>query len=360
MVALVATTVGYAKMTKNVTLTVDGKSQEVRTFGGDVADVLESEGVDVSKRDVVLPSLDSPVPDGGEISVKYARQLTLNVDGEKTQHWTTATTVGTALAQLDRRYANAALSASRGTDIDRAGLAVQVTTPKKLTVIVGKKKPKTVNLPARGPRQALKMVGAKFDRNDLVKVTSKAKGKSPVLRDGDQVRLTFVEKEKKRVTGEAIDFKTVGRADDSMFEGEAEVAREGRTGLQDVVYWIEYRNGDVFKRKVLSRDVTREPVTKVVRVGTKEEPAPAPATNYATGGTVWDAIAQCESGGNWAANTGNGYYGGLQFSLSTWQGYGGTGYPNENSREQQIAIAERVRAAEGGYGAWPVCGAPYN
>jgi hypothetical protein len=70
----------------------------------------------------------------------------------------------------------------------------------------------------------------------------------------------------------------------------------------------------------------------------------------------WDAVAQCESGGNWAANTGNGYYGGLQFNLGTWQAYGGSGRPDQNSREAQIAVAERVRAASGGYGAWPVCG----
>ena len=57
------------------------------------------------------------------------------------------------------------------------------------------------------------------------------------------------------------------------------------------------------------------------------------------------------------ANTGNGYYGGLQFNLGTWRAYGGSGRPDQNSREAQIAVAERVRAAEGGYGAWPVCGA---
>jgi ABC-type transport system substrate-binding protein len=78
------------------------------------------------------------------------------------------------------------------------------------------------------------------------------------------------------------------------------------------------------------------------------EAAPAPST--------WDKIAQCESGGNWGTNTGNGYYGGLQFSLGTWQSYGGSGRPDQNSREAQIAVAERVRNAEGGYGAWPVCG----
>ena len=71
----------------------------------------------------------------------------------------------------------------------------------------------------------------------------------------------------------------------------------------------------------------------------------------------WSGVAQCESGGNWHINTGNGYYGGLQFNLGTWQAYGGSGYPHQNSREAQIAVAERVRAATGGYGSWPGCAA---
>lgn len=75
----------------------------------------------------------------------------------------------------------------------------------------------------------------------------------------------------------------------------------------------------------------------------------------ATGSVNWDAIAQCESGGNWATNTGNGYYGGLQFSQSTWRAYGGTGSPAGASRDEQIAVAERVLQGQGIH-AWPVCG----
>ncbi|MHB9862798.1 transglycosylase family protein [Streptomyces sp. YIM S03343] len=74
---------------------------------------------------------------------------------------------------------------------------------------------------------------------------------------------------------------------------------------------------------------------------------------------VWDRIAQCESGGNWHINTGNGYYGGLQFSASTWRAYGGTAYAqraDQASREQQIAVATKVQRAQG-WGAWPVCSA---
>ncbi|MEU0165572.1 transglycosylase family protein [Streptomyces iakyrus] len=88
--------------------------------------------------------------------------------------------------------------------------------------------------------------------------------------------------------------------------------------------------------------------------------APLMAAGNASAATAseWDAVAQCESGGNWSINTGNGYYGGLQFSASTWSGYGGTKYAStadQATKAQQIEIAEKVLASQG-KGAWPVCG----
>jgi hypothetical protein len=81
-----------------------------------------------------------------------------------------------------------------------------------------------------------------------------------------------------------------------------------------------------------------------------------PATGTAHADDVdWDAVAQCESGGNWSANTGNGFYGGLQFKPSTWAANGGVGSPATASRAQQIAVADRVLASQGP-GAWPKCG----
>ena len=71
----------------------------------------------------------------------------------------------------------------------------------------------------------------------------------------------------------------------------------------------------------------------------------------------WDAMAQCESGGNWAADTGNGYYGGLQFAPATWASNGGIGSPAAASREEQIRVARNVLQTQG-LGAWPVCGGP--
>ncbi|MGW1158408.1 transglycosylase family protein [Streptomyces sp. NPDC002519] len=88
--------------------------------------------------------------------------------------------------------------------------------------------------------------------------------------------------------------------------------------------------------------------------------APLMAAGNASAATAtqWDAVAQCESGGNWSINTGNGFYGGLQFTNSTWAAYGGTAYaPRADlaSKSQQIAVAEKVLAGQG-KGAWPVCG----
>jgi resuscitation-promoting factor RpfA len=80
--------------------------------------------------------------------------------------------------------------------------------------------------------------------------------------------------------------------------------------------------------------------------------AAAPTASAST----WDALAQCESGGNWSTNTGNGFSGGLQFTPQTWAAFGGTGSPQGASRAQQIAVAEKVQASQG-WGAWPACSA---
>jgi LysM repeat protein len=83
-----------------------------------------------------------------------------------------------------------------------------------------------------------------------------------------------------------------------------------------------------------------------------------PASAAQASSVNWDAVAQCESGGNWSISTGNGFYGGLQFTRGTWKAYGGTKYAgtaNQASRSEQIAIAEKVLRGQG-IGAWPVCG----
>ena len=109
---------------------------------------------------------------------------------------------------------------------------------------------------------------------------------------------------------------------------------------------------------------TTAPPTTTTTAAPAPPPPPPPAAvapdasgsgyNDPNNPAAWDRLAQCESGGNWAANTGNGYYGGIQFSLASWQGVGGTGYPHEASRETQIAMGQRLWN-QGGWAHWPAC-----
>ncbi|MEU5940578.1 transglycosylase family protein [Micromonospora sp. NPDC047548] len=111
------------------------------------------------------------------------------------------------------------------------------------------------------------------------------------------------------------------------------------------------RHRRVSSRRVAVGTLAVGAVTGVAAVLAPASPASAASVN-------WDAIAQCESGGNWHINTGNGYYGGLQFSQSTWSGYGGKKYAARAdlaSRGEQIAIAQKVLDGQG-IGAWPTCG----
>ena len=354
VLALVGTTAAYAALSKTVTLSIDGKQEKVRTFGDNVGEVLASKGIEPGSHDSVVPSVDAPVNDGSRIAVRLGRPLALSIDGDKRTFWTTATKVSAALQQLGSRFGSADLSVSRSAEIDRDGMALEITTPKAVKVKVADARVRKHNVPAATVGELLEKIDAKVDRNDRVRPS-----RSTELTDGTRVVVTKLGVRTKRVKNEAIPAPVKRQDDDSIMEGETETVREGRDGARDVTYKVRFRNGDVVKRTVVKQRVLSEPVATIVKVGTKQAPE-TPTANFASGGTVWDQIAQCESGGNWAANTGNGYYGGLQFNPGTWRSYGGSGMPHENSREQQIAVAERVAAAEGGYGAWPSCGARFG
>ncbi|WP_281272190.1 resuscitation-promoting factor [Nocardioides marmorisolisilvae] len=350
-VAVVATTAGYAAATTDVKLIVDGQTKTVHTFGDSVADVLAGQHIHLHKRDVVVPSLDSAVSDGSQISVRYSRPLTVNVDGVKKTYWTTATQVSTALDQLGLRYGNAALSTSRSASIDREGMALVISMPKTLKVKIGTTHTKKLKVAVPNARALFKKMHVKVGKNDIVKP-----GLDSTLKAGSRVVLIRVKKVQKHVAHERMAPPVTEQRDSTMYVGERKTIKQGTAGDRDVTYRITLRNGKVYKRTVLKQTVLKAPTNSVVKVGTKARPV---AKNYATGDTVFDKIAQCESGGNWAANTGNGYYGGLQFNLGTWRAYGGTGRPDQHSREEQIAVAKRLVAASGGYGAWPHCGAGF-
>jgi len=349
-VAAGGATWGYQSLSKDVTLTVDGHQREVHSMSSTVGDVLDHAGIKVGPHDVVAPSLDSKVRDGSAISVQYGRKLKLDVDGKDKTYWVTATDVDGALDQIGRAFGNADLSTSRSAPIGREGLALEVVTPKHVTVSLAGAKPQKKTITALTVLDALQKLHVHPGAEDKVSPKPGA-----LLHDGEKIVFTDYAVKLKRDVHETVAAPEVKREDAGLYAGQTKVVDAGRDGVRDVTYRITYRNGEVFKRSIVKSHVLSAPQPRIVKVGTRARPVPQ--ANYAGGDTVWDRIAQCESGGNWAANTGNGYYGGLQFTLSTWHAYGGTGRPDQASRAEQIAVAERVRDAEGGYSAWPVCGA---
>ena len=327
---------------KTVALTVDGRTTSATGFPGTVADVLAAQGLTVGPRDVVIPALDSPVSDGSSVQVQYARKVTLMVDGKPTEFYTTATTLDAALdtAQL-RGLGGADFSVSRSMEIGREGLSVDVQTPKTITLkVAGEKKKVTTTAGTVAELLGEHDLGMSVD--DTIKP-----GLTSAIGDDTTVTLTRRTISTKTVT-EKVGYRTVRTNDKSMKRGTTKVTKHGRNGSAVVTYRYVSVNGDKATKKVLKRVVTTAPVTQRVLVGTK-----GPAVNLARAG-MWDRIAQCESGGNWSINTGNGYYGGLQFDYGSWLANGGADFaPRADlaSRAEQITVANRYYATSG-LGPW--------
>ena len=345
--AVAGTTVGYAALSKDVTLTLDGRTTTVSTIGDSVADVLASEGVEVTDKDLVAPAVDEPITDGSAIAVQFGRPLELSVDGDSHTYWVNSTNVASALGEIGRRFDGADLSASRSASIGRTGLNLEVVTPKVVHIKLGAKDLRKRRLTALTVADVLKSMGFEVDRHD--KITPSL---GTEIADGDKVVVKDIRLTTRKVKREVVDAPVIEREDPSMYEGEEEVVRAGSDGVRNVTYRLRFVNGELVARKVVTADVRRKAVPTIVRVGTKEEPS----ADFAGGSTVWDALARCESGGNWAINTGNGYYGGLQFSASTWHSVGGTGLPHQHSREEQIRRGQ-ILQSRAGWGQWPHCSA---
>ncbi len=347
--AVVGTTVGYAALTKDVTLTLDGRTTHVSAIGGTVGDVLAAEGIKVTDKDLVAPAIDENVTDGSAIAVQFGRPLELSVDGASHTYWVNSTNVASALGEIGRRFDGADLSTSRGSSIGRSGLTLQVVTPKVVRIKLGAKDLRTRKVTALTVADVLKSMDFEVDKHDKISPSLETE-----ITDGTKVVVTDIRIATKKVKREVIGAPVITREDPTMLEGEKRVVQPGKDGARKVTYRLRFVNGRLVARKVVRASVSSKAVPTIVEVGTKVEPAPV-TSNFAGGSTVWDALAKCESGGNWAINTGNGYYGGLQFNVGTWQSYGGSGLPSQASRETQIAIATKVRDASGGYGAWPAC-----
>lgn len=357
-----------------------GEETTVRTFGGTVAEILEAQGIEVQDTDLVIPGLDETVSDGDEIQVIERRPVTVTIDGVDQELLTTSTTVGDALAEVDYAAEGAAVTPAPETELTADGTEVEVVTRKTVT-FVGQYGQDTFEVTALTVGEAMEKVLGDIEDTDTADVP-----RDTLLEDGATHSIQRV-RTAERTETEEVPHETTTEEDDTLLEGKTKVTTEGKPGTIEKVYSDTVVNGEVTESELVSETTTAEPVTEVVAQGTKPAPEPEPETRSssndssrsserssssesstgssdssssapsAPSGSVWDRLAQCESGGNWSINTGNGYHGGLQFSRSTWQAYGGGQYAptaDKASRSEQIAIAKKTQASQG-WGAWPAC-----
>jgi uncharacterized protein YabE (DUF348 family) len=347
--SLLAVTGGHAAYdaaAKTVAITVDGHQEKVRSHAGSVRDVLAAAHLSVGSHDLLAPSLGTKVKDGSTIVLRRGREMTLTVDGVQRTVWVTATSVDEALSQIGLRGTGALLSADRSRAIPLKGFSLDVRTRKQVQVLdAGRVRQVTTH--ALRVSDLLAELRVKVRPHDRLSVLFAA----PV-KDGMIVRITRIDG---RQVGEdvPIPFSVERRADSSMYQGQTTLLRAGRVGVLHRTYALRFVNGRLAAKSLAGHSVrTAAPVSEVIAYGTKVRPQVVSGAS----GLNWGALANCESGGNPRSVSSDGTYRGLyQFSLSTWQGVGGSGDPIDASSSEQTYRAQLLYR-RAGRSAWPVCG----
>jgi uncharacterized protein YabE (DUF348 family) len=348
--------ISYLNGSVAVELSIDGETQTIDTRADTVADLLADQEVVVTADDLVVPSQDTELTDDTVVEVRFARPLTVTVDGVDTVHTTTELTVGQALATVAAPVDGSAVSLSLDQPLPRSGAEVDIVTPKAVTIDVAGQQ-RTVTTTARAVGDLLAAEGITLADLDTV-----APAADTTVTANLAVTVTRIRTESE-VRTEPIHHGTEERQDGELTVGTREVATAGVDGSKQVTYTVTYTNDQVTAEEPVAEVVITEPMTEVVRVGTKPAPVvdPGPAAGGtvgaggAAGGLNWAALANCESSGNATAVNPAGYYGLYQFSLPTWRSVGGTGNPVDASPAEQTERAQ-ILYNRAGAGQWPTCG----
>lgn len=341
--------VAVTQVKKDITVDVNGEQLSLATMSDTVEEALSKAGVTVGEKDIVYPGLTEKISNQDTITVRTSKQVSVAIDGVEKDLITNATTVEELFEQLDGVNATlsaAALNMDKDSKIPREGLSLDVVTPKIISVTDAGKTVFT-QIAAATVKDVLAERGIKVDNDDIVTPALDA----PVTKNMDVKidRVDIQEVVANEPFGEPANYVD----DAELPEGEEAEVSAGTPGERTVTRKVTKVNGEETANDVIDEKVITPAVAATIKRGTKKA-ASAPAV---ANGSVWDQLAQCESTGNWAINTGNGFSGGLQFTDSTWAGFGGTAYaPRAHlaTREQQIAVAQKVQAAQG-WGAWPAC-----
>ncbi|WP_045730884.1 resuscitation-promoting factor [Pseudarthrobacter chlorophenolicus] len=352
---LVAGLVAFVGNNKTITLNVDGKVSSVQTFGGTVGQVVKSANIELKPADRVSPPIDASVHNGTVINVNQAKEVKVSLDGAEKTVSTTAQDVAGLVTELGVA-STSSLSVPKDAQLALAGSFVSISTPKSVS-IVADGKVNTTTTTAATVGDVLESAGLTIGANDRTSQPANAHVVNNMV-----IKVSRVDNGQTAKTTEDVPFETVTTENAEMLKGEKEVTQAGAAGKLEKTFKLVLVDGREASRTLVSEAVAVQPVAEKVTVGTKAKPvaqaAAAPAAGSNTGAAapammneaMWDKIAQCESTGNWSINSGNGYYGGLQFDIQTWIGAGGGAYaPNASlaTKAQQIDIANRVYAQRG-------------
>ncbi|QCB50360.1 resuscitation-promoting factor [Rhodococcus sp. PAMC28707] len=331
---------------KTVTIDVDGEMITLSTMTSDVNGALGAAGYEPSDKDLVVPSGDSSLSDGETVVLRRARELSVTVDGQPREVWTTALTVDEALSQMDLAQ-DVHVSASRGERLPLEGTSLEIALPKQVSLVDGAAPAAPVTLAAPTVRELLEQAGAPLQEADTV-----VPAPDEIVTEGASIIVTRDRTETKSETADVAPPEQ--RIEDpTMNMSRTVLENPGAPGISDITWAINTVNGKEVGREKVTETVKVPAQPKVVRVGAKPGTEVPPVEN----GSTWDSLAQCEATGNWAINTGNGFFGGVQFDQNTWERQGGLKYaPRADlaSREEQIAIASVTQKSQG-WGAWPAC-----
>ncbi|MCC5949808.1 MAG: transglycosylase family protein [Nitriliruptoraceae bacterium] len=350
-----AVAVAVEAQTHTVEVADDDGAHEVRVRSGTVADALDELDIALGTADEI--SLDPATEVDDDLTVTIDRAITVDVEVHgavaRRIHAPVATVAGVLeLAEMTHLAAEGALiSPTRDTPV-ADGDVVSITLPVPVTVEVDGETLETVTL-ASTVESVLALEDVEVGPDDIV-----SPGDHGALFGPTTITIQRVEyvEETEEVT---LSYEEVRRDTDDLERGNTRVDTEGREGLRVDTYEVTLIDGEETERERIEQEVVTEPRDRVVLVGTRAPappppPAPSPSSSSSTSSSVWDRLAQCESGGNWSINTGNGYYGGLQFHPQTWRSVGGSGLPHEASRAEQIRRGE-ILQRRSGWGQWPAC-----
>lgn len=353
--AIVAGTAAFVAFDKTVTIRVDGQSQHVRTLAGTVSGVLNRAHVKVGPHDLVVPGESAHVGNHDTIVIRRGRPIELTVGQQTETVWVTATSVHEALAQLNLDQQGEWLSASRSRPIGLSGTALDVRLPQQVSVVVDGREIQAVTT-RTSVADVLADYHVTVGAHDHLSVPATA---FPV--DGMVESITRIASGQQVATA-IVSHTTTKVADSTLYQGDTRTLSPGQDGVIQSVYVLTYTDGKLTGRTLASQKTTTAMQPSVIAYGTRPVPVPAQVPAAATyhaasgGGLDWAALASCESGGNPQSVSGGGEYRGLyQFSISTWQGVGGSGDPINASSSEQTYRAQQLYTRSG-RAAWPVCG----